>query len=243
MRKSLPAVLLGSSLTLTILLTGCSNSNTTSNSTNGSQSTPTPYSTEKITPQKEASSLGESNVELPKENFKEDGSFTAPTVAIEKATPPPTASVEEQKTFTDFKTIVTNSLNKMLETGAIQNSTLKTSQAKYVIVKPSATTYKAAVRFNDGAPTPDLLQTINMFIPVVAETSLNTGAKYILDGNTVTINTKLGLYTFGITDGLLTSLTVTGNEFVTDPNYHATISYTTDADAQQIADTAVLPPY
>ena len=240
MRKILPAALTATTLTLTILLTGCAN--TPATTPNTPTASPTPYSTTPIVqPQ---SALGDSNISIPQENFNKDGSFKTPTVDIAKATPPATASPEYVKTYTDFKTIITNSVNKMLETGATQTQTQGGTSATYVIVKTSPTTYKAAAKFSNSSKAPDLLQTINMYIPSIAETSLNSPeATYSINGNQITVTTKIGTYVFGITDGLITSLNITGSETVKTQPYTGTIVYSTDANAQQIADTAVLPPY
>ena len=238
MKKLLPAV----GLATILLLTGCSNTNNTTADKNSATPTPTPYSTTKITPAESA--LGDSNIKIPTDSFSKDGSFTTPTIEIDKASPAPTASVEEVKTFTDFKTIITNSINKMLETGVTQPQTQGSTSMTYVIVKTSPTAYKAAVQFNGKTIPPDLLQTINMFIPVVAETSLNSvGATYSISGETITVKTSIGIYTFGITNGLITSMNITGNDTVKSTPLNATISYSTDANAKNIADTAVLPPY
>ena len=228
-----------------LLLTGCSQDTERQFTTEGgkasSESSKTPEtvtgSTEKITSPDTA--LGDTSVNIGK--VAEDGSFKTPTsnVVVE---PPAGKPAEEQTVFKDFKTVIVNSLNKMSETGLVQSYSADGKSATYVLVKNSDS-MKAAVKF-DWIATPELLQTVNVFVPVIAETSLNNqGGVYSKEGNTYTVVAKTGVYKFTVTDGLITSLNVTGTDTIKFAPASYTVTYATTDASRNIADTAVLPAW
>lgn len=246
MRKILPVVLIIPAL----LLTGCSNSSNTERQfiTEGGEAekkisqTATPPATanggSKITPPDTA--LGDTTIKV--ETNTEDNTFTAPKIDLNNSTPPNTTNPEEVKTYTDFKNIITASLNKMNETGIIEKRTAEGKTTTFVIVK-TGDKYKAAVQ-SDNSKTPDLLQSITMFAPVIAETSLNAQkGTYTTIGNTYTVSTPTGIYAFTVTNGLITGMNVTGTETVKFAPSSSTIEYTTNSESLNIANTAVLPPW
>lgn len=236
----IPAVLIAG-----LTLTGCSQDTerqfTTEGGVAASNSTATPApstgSTEKITSPDTV--IGDTDVTIG--TVGKDGTFNTPKIDI-NAEAPADKPAEEKAVFNDFKSVIVNSLKKMNETGLVQNYTVDGKTSVYVLVK-NGDTMKAAVKFPDF-PTPDLLQTVNVFVPVMADMALNNrGGNYTANGNSYIVNGSNGVYTFTVNDGLITSMSITGTDKVKFSPINVTVEYTTTDAARAIADTAVLPPF
>lgn len=245
MRKILPALLIVPAL----LLTGCSSnterqftteggvaSNTTS--TPVASGSPTAPSGEKLTPPD--SPLGDSSVKIGEVN--KDGSFAPPTIDVNQVTAPGGTTDAEVKMFNDFKSVITNSFNKMNQTGLIQRQNIEGKSYTYVVAKIGEN-LKPAVKYSWVA-TPELLQTLNVFAPVIAETSLSTqNGKYSLSGNVYTVVTSKGVYKFTVTDGLITGMEKSSTDTLKIATETSTVEYATNSESLSIANSAVLPEF
>lgn len=221
-----------------LLLTGCTN-NTSSTSTTQTTSTASPdaSSNPTATPtntydpnlklENSDSSLGSTSLKIPSGTINKDGSFPAPTPSVNNIQPPAAAPAEEQASFSDFKTAVASSINKMLTEGAYQTTSIAGGTTFEYSVKKENNNLKAAMSSPDGKFY--LLENLNVFVPVIAEQALNaSGGTYARTGDGYAVNTKYAVYNFTVADNIIVSVSCTGKPEVEGGDFaswNANINY------------------